>query len=171
MVPSRPSPGGIVRRRAYQLLGHAVRRLYAVVYPLAVAYWRVRHPRTTSVLIVVCCRDQILLVRHPYGRREWMPPGGGVRRGEALDAAARREVREEVGIEVPTLVRHGAVESRFEGRHDTTWVFSTEVAKQDFHADSWEIAEARWFAIPAIRASDAPMYRGLARCLKMVRRA
>jgi 8-oxo-dGTP pyrophosphatase MutT (NUDIX family) len=166
-TPPRSAIGRAVRR----LLGHIVPRLYAIAYPLAVAYWRIRQPHTTSVLVIVCCQDQVLLVRHPYGRREWRPPGGAVKAGEAFDAAARREVREEVGIDVADLITHGAVHSRCEGRRHTTWVFSGEVATLEFQADDWEIAEARWFPIPAILASHEPAFEGLDCCLQMVGRA
>jgi ADP-ribose pyrophosphatase YjhB (NUDIX family) len=142
-----------------------------VAYPLAVAYWRICQPHTTSVLVVVCCQGQALLVRHSYGRQEWRPPGGAVKAGEALDAAARREVREEVGINLADLISHGAVHSPCEGRRHTTWVFSGEVATLEFHADDWEIAEARWFSIPEILASNAPAFEGLDRSLQMVGRA
>ena len=139
-------------------------------YPLAVAYWHIRRRCTTSVLVVVCHGDQVLLVRHPYGRSQWMPPGGGVKPGEAPDAAARREVREEVGIDVGALITHGVVHGRCEGRRDTTWVFSAEVPSLHFQTDSWEIAAARWFSVGQILASDRPAFRGLARCLRLVGR-
>src|SRR4029434_1460962 len=116
-----------IRGAARWLLGRVVPRLYAVGYPLAVAYLHLRQRRTTSVLVVVCCGDQVLLVRHPYGRSQWMPPGGGVKRAEEPDAPARREVREEVGIDLGALITHGVLHGRCEGRRDTTWVFSAEV--------------------------------------------
>jgi 8-oxo-dGTP diphosphatase len=166
-----PPPRSAIGRGAHRLLGYVVPRLYAVGYPLAVTYWHIRRRRTTSVLVVVCCGDQVLLVRHPYGRSQWMPPGGGVKPGEAPDAAARREVLEEVGIDLGALITHGVVHGRCEGRRETTWVFSAEVSSLNFHADNWEIAAARWFPIRRVMASDRPAYQGLARCLRMVGRA
>ncbi len=44
---------------------------------------------------------EILLVQHRKGGREyWLVPGGGVEEGETLAQAARREIREELGLEV-----------------------------------------------------------------------
>ncbi len=44
-------------------------------------------------------RDWLLLVKHNYGERLWSLPGGGVRQGEIVTQAARRELFEETGID------------------------------------------------------------------------
>ena len=58
-------------------------------------------------MIVVDSADRVLLLRfafepgvapRPHG---WCTPGGGVRDGEPLAAAAAREVGEEIGLDVP----------------------------------------------------------------------
>lgn len=49
--------------------------------------------------------DAVLLIRRgrPPRMGEWSLPGGAQRLGEAAEAAARRELREEAGIEVGAL--------------------------------------------------------------------
>lgn len=52
------------------------------------------------VLTIIFAEDRLLLMRRgmpPY-RGCWAPPGGYVEHGESLEAAAAREVREEVGV-------------------------------------------------------------------------
>lgn len=45
--------------------------------------------------------ERLLLVRHcKAGRSYWLLPGGGVEHGETAAEAARREAREETGLEV-----------------------------------------------------------------------
>lgn len=57
------------------------------------------HPRT-AVGAVVFKDDKVLLVRRgrPPARGQWAIPGGNVKLGETLQAAAEREILEETGI-------------------------------------------------------------------------
>jgi len=63
--------------------------------------------RRTARVLLVDGSDRLLLMRfrfqpgtmsRPYG---WLTPGGGVQDGEMLANAATRELREEVGLDVP----------------------------------------------------------------------
>jgi len=58
------------------------------------------HGPALLVLVAVFADDRVLLHRRglpPY-QGQWAPPGGFVEAGESLEAAAIREVREEVGV-------------------------------------------------------------------------
>ena len=70
-----------------------------VAYQLLRIYWRLFQPREASVHVAVWWDEQILLIRHSYKPRLAVP-GGRTKRGEALEDAAVRELREEVGIVV-----------------------------------------------------------------------
>jgi ADP-ribose pyrophosphatase YjhB (NUDIX family) len=51
--------------------------------------------------VVVVEDGKVLLVEHHRrGQAYWVVPGGGVRDGESLDIAARRETLEETGLEI-----------------------------------------------------------------------
>ncbi len=58
-----------------------------------------------SARLILVEGGRVLLARHvhPDGRDFWCFPGGGVERGERVAEAARREAREELGIDVELL--------------------------------------------------------------------
>jgi ADP-ribose pyrophosphatase YjhB (NUDIX family) len=57
-------------------------------------------PRT-RVAVVLVEDDQVLLVRHSKrGESYWLLPGGGLDYGEGIAECARREIREETGLEI-----------------------------------------------------------------------
>jgi ADP-ribose pyrophosphatase YjhB (NUDIX family) len=69
--------------------------------------WRQTRGVTLGVRVAVLDpTGRVLLVRHTY-LPGWHFPGGGVDRGESIEAACRREVQEETGltvIERPELI-------------------------------------------------------------------
>ena len=91
-------------------------------------------------------RREILLIRraNPPRQHEWSLPGGKVEFGETLNAAARREVREETGLEVDIL---GLVEvaELIEHAHYVLVDFAARVIAGELAAAS-DAAEARWFS-------------------------
>jgi 8-oxo-dGTP diphosphatase len=71
---------------------------------------------------VVCLKgDEVLLIRRgtPPRRGEWSLPGGRIEPGEALAAAALRELREETGVEAKLVGLIDVVDGLFasEGKH------------------------------------------------------
>jgi ADP-ribose pyrophosphatase YjhB (NUDIX family) len=84
-------------------------------------------PMTHGVRALLVRDGQVLLVRHIY-EDQWYLPGGLVERGETLEGAVRREVREEVGAELQELALFG-VFSNFEQRWQD---YITVFVSQDF---------------------------------------
>ena len=50
--------------------------------------------------VIVDDKGRVLLVKHSYGELNWELPGGGGEAGESVEEAARREAREEIGVEL-----------------------------------------------------------------------
>jgi 8-oxo-dGTP pyrophosphatase MutT (NUDIX family) len=88
----------------------------------------------------------VLLVRHTYGPQDWELPGGSLKRGEAPEAGAAREVREELGLRLSQLKPLGQVAGRVDFRRDVLYCFAAEVGTPALTLDQGEIAAARWFA-------------------------
>lgn len=118
------------------------------------AYWVVRraiglvvrNSHRTRVLVV--CGDEYLLVKHWLGDDSWMLPGGGAHRNEAAIAAAQRELREEIGLQIP------AKDFDHRGLHfcrDGIFKFSYDlyivrvVVKPELSLQRIEILSASWF--------------------------
>lgn len=72
-------------------------------YPIGLI---VRNSRRTRVLIT--CGNEYLVVKHWLGDDRWMLPGGGLHRNEDPLLAAQREVKEEIGLELPTATFQNA---------------------------------------------------------------
>lgn len=129
-------------------------RLLAWIYPWAM--W-VRNPlrhRLGQQSIGVCAliRDEagrVLLVKHSY-RPGWCLPGGGMRRGETPVSALRRELREELGLELTASPRLLQIYlQRWFGMADYPILFEVDViagTSGTAHvADHLEILEIGWF--------------------------
>ena len=116
-------------------LAHRFRRLV----------WFVTRPVMIGVRAILVRDDEVLLVKHTY-QDEWYIPGGGVKRGETLEQAVRREVREETGSTVNTMDLFGVYTGYFDFMSNHTIVFvSTDFTPGAFR--SLEIEEAVFFPI------------------------
>ena len=123
--------------------------------------WRIAGPRTIGVrAIVVDDERRVLLVRHTYGKPAWHLPGGGVKRRETLDRAVRRELDEEVGIEVTGPMRVlGAYTNLQEGKSDHIVVFVVEAWRrrgENGYDNDNEIAASGTFAVDEVPETTSP---------------
>ena len=128
---------------------------YRVAYAGLVVYSHVVRPHTRGVKCLVCSGDEVLLVRHSYGPRDWDLPGGFVRRGEPFEDAARRELGEELGMTATSFTDLGELAQRRHGRHDTMHGFRVEPTGRGVELRGYELRGARWFpraALPDRRA-------------------
>jgi 8-oxo-dGTP pyrophosphatase MutT (NUDIX family) len=113
----------------------------------------------TGVKVIVVHEDKVLFVHHSYGRKEWTLPGGGVKRKESVQDAARREVREEVGIQLDTVTEKGSFLYEGEGKKVTIFVFTGEAEDLNYTIDNFEIQDASWEDISSLTLSKSPVAR------------
>lgn len=97
---------------------------------------------------------EVLLVRNE-GDEGWAEPGGTVEPGESYETAARREVREEAGVECSIVdLREVQVVENVNGErdapsiHEVVATFSGEYQGGEPRAREGEIAEVGWFSEP-----------------------
>lgn len=105
--------------------------------------WRGTPLKGCSVILTNLSGD-VLLLRHSYGPDEWSLPGGGIGAREDPEAAARREIREELGLDMGTLEALGAFEEVISGSPHTAYLY-TSVASAHPEPDGREVIEARFF--------------------------
>lgn len=125
------------------------------------------HPAFTVGAICVVERGDgaLLLVRHSY-RRWWGFPGGLLKRGEDVAAGARREVMEEVGLEIELLGEPAVVVDPGPRRVDVVFRARPVGDPSTAGADSPEIVELAWFrpdALPRLQHEAAGALVALAR--------
>ena len=113
-----------------------------------------------SVRVILVDERRVILVSHWYAPWAWTLPGGGVHKDESPEAAAVREVREEVGLHVKSLAGEiGRYQGRW-GRGDMIAVYYTG----DFDGSlaltpNLEIMARSWFPIDDLPPELSPANR------------
>ncbi|MPW20762.1 NUDIX domain-containing protein [Paraburkholderia sp. CNPSo 3157] len=131
------------RAQAAVLVDSVWRIVLRLGFPLARAWWHVRRPRHEGALVAIHVGQALLLVKSSY-RAEWGFPGGSIRPGETPDAAAQREMEEEIGLSSYPLVPAGSVCGTWDGRRDRVHYFELHLDRiPELQLDNREIIAAR----------------------------
>jgi len=121
----------------------AWRAAFCLAFPLARIWWRLTRPRHEGAVVAVYVGPALLLVRSSY-RRGWHLPGGGVRRGEMSEAAARRELAEEIRLRASVLLPAGFTCGIWDGRRDRVNFFELRLVElPQLQLDNREVIAAR----------------------------
>ena len=108
------------------------------------------YPRVTPAMMALVTHGRNLLLarshRFPHGMYSAL--AGFVEPGETIEDCIRREVREEVGIEIREIRYFSSQSWAFP--HSLMIAYTAEYAGGELRPDESEIAEARWFAWDAV---------------------
>jgi NAD+ diphosphatase len=115
------------------------------------------YPRVAPAMMVLVIRGrEILLARAPrFPGGMYSALAGFVEPGETIEDCVRREVREEVGIEVDRIEYFASQPWAFP--HSLMIAFTAHYAGGDLMPDQEEIADAQWFALDALPKLPSPV--------------
>jgi NAD+ diphosphatase len=119
------------------------------------------YPRIAPAIIIAVVRRTQAGNRLLMARNHRFPPGrysvvaGFVEPGESLEEAARREVWEEVGIQIQKIRYFGSQPWPFP--HSLMVGFTAEYAAGEIVVEEAEIADAQWFAPDDLPGLPPPM--------------
>ena len=123
------------------------------------ARWRMVRNAPCAAAVIADGAGRVLLgrrAREPYAGM-WEVPGGFVELGEHPADAARREIREELGLDLTLTGLVGIYVARSgRGQWLEVTVYLGEVSGEP-HPDPTEVLECRWFArdeVPEVMAAD-----------------
>ena len=118
---------------------------YQLVDTFRHIYWFIVHPNTRGVAVIIEYEGKYLFIRHGYGSRKWSLPGGGIKRHESPNAAAHREVWEEVRLDLNVLTPLGTFENNLEYKHDTVNCFIASTLRDKPILKRGEVIAYGWF--------------------------
>ena len=110
-------------------------------------------------MLAIDAQQRVLLIRHSYGSDKWMPPGGGLKRGEDALKAAARELLEETGcrLDAATLVAHS--DEVVHGAGNAVQIVVGWTADLPV-PDGREVIEAAFFALHELPDHMPALFRG-----------
>ena len=125
-----------------RLIDAVWRTALRLAFPLARVWWHLRRPRHEGALVAIYVGRALLLLKSSY-RAEWNFPGGSVHPGETPDAAAQREMEEEIGLPSCPLIPAGTVSGIWDGRRDQVHFFELHLDRlPELRLDNREIVAA-----------------------------
>ena len=130
-----------------RLLLHFLYKIYKLIFFFT-------RPVIIGVRVMLIRDGQILLVKHSY-QDGWLIPGGGIKRKETEEQAARRECREEIGAEVGKMELVGVFTNFSEFKNDHIVLFKSKDFTIFPKADI-EIEHAEFFKMNDLPADMMP---------------
>jgi mutator protein MutT len=124
-------------------------------YKLGKLYWKIIKPITIGVRIIIINDNKVLLVKHSYGGK-WYLPGGKVEKNESLREAIKRELKEELNIDLKEFDLFGAYSNNNEYKNDHIIIYLTKekvILKKHYNI---EIEKVEFFDVKKLPSNVSP---------------
>ena len=115
-----------------------------------VSYLWLLKPQKRRVRGLILRDQSVLLVKHVGGRNQWTLPGGGMHADESPEDTLKREIYEELEINVLPVGDVGTVEVNRYGALTTYHILIATTVNRALIPDPVELREARWFDLKAL---------------------
>lgn len=132
--------------------------LFKIISLFRNSYWFAFKPITIGVKIIAVSDDKVLLVKNRYDKF-WCFPGGGIKTGETLAEAAKREMMEECKIEIEEIKVIGAYSNFVEYKSDHIVLFSCDVSSFIPNKKGYEIEKMEFFKMNNLPIETSPATR------------
>ncbi len=108
--------------------------------------------KKTLTLCIIHQHPRVLLgmKKRGFGAGRWNGFGGKVEEGETVEEAARRELKEEVGLEVLEMTKKGIIDFEFENDPKVLEVHVFHVANFTGNPEETEEMKPEWFHVDRI---------------------
>ncbi|MFH1308733.1 MAG: NUDIX hydrolase [Patescibacteria group bacterium] len=121
--------------------------LNIIIFPLVKLYWFIFRPETSGTKCIIEYKNRVLFIRNNYGRKRWTFPGGRINKGEIPEQTIKREIKEEVGLDISDLKLLDIFISTAEYKKDKVYLYLAKSNKKDLIIDNIEILQAKWLNI------------------------
>lgn len=124
-----------------------------IIWFRKIILYRIIKKTTSGVRIIIINNNQeFLLIKHYYDDF-WVLPGGGIKRKEPSDCAAKREILEETGIKIEkdNLKKLGEYANTKKHKKDRVTVFVIKLHQEEQRTlkilGKMEIEKIQWFKL------------------------
>lgn len=106
-----------------------------------------RKPQWTKCILY--SENEILLVLQKNNKK-WTLPGGGIEKSENPKNCVRREIKEELGVDLESIKKIGKWSTDYRGFDEIIYYFKSEVNKNNIFINDDEINKFKWVSLDNI---------------------
>jgi len=131
-----------------KIIKKIIRFFRPIYWPFVKAYFLYLSPETRGVRVILTHKGKILFIKNSYGLK-YNFPGGNLSKKEIPIDGAKREVKEELGINISklTLIDTIIPPLEFEYRKNTIYIFTSELSSKDINTNNLEIIDYKWLPV------------------------
>lgn len=132
-----------------------------LLYRLARPEIRRRMNGSSRARVLIVAGDELLLVKGWISRQRWMLPGGGIESHEDVAAAARRELAEELGLDISLKDFKSLKNLEYQDDHRIKWQACLLLVrfeqKPKLKRRRLELSDANWVPINQLPPKRSPL--------------